>query len=440
MKKTLISTILATVVLSASLAGCSGDPQPAAKGSASAAHAAVSYSASSQSGATTMSANATSYSAGAQEMAEDAYYDVAFEYNPDLDEMSQDQMERDVSSKEYNQTGISGADTKVDLKKEMLVYRCSIALDTLEFEQTVAALKMKIAEYHGFLENEKLSDGSYSNGRYVIDENSKDYLYTATIRVPSSYYESFVSSTEGLGILRSKNSSVDNVATQYGTLKNQLEIYEAQYDRYMKQYENTEDENIALKIQGELRGLAVTISDIKTQMSMMENDVAYSYVSIKIHKVTEKEVVEEVEEEEEEEDTFSTRVSKAAKESWNDFTGFLEKVLMFFILNWWILIIVLIAAVVLFIIIKLLIKRSKKKHEQKIAEEKARIEERRRLREAEGSSGIINHYHAAKMKGSHGPAASSAKTEKPKEEKSEPAPETEETASETPKEEKSDEK
>ena len=188
---------------------------------------------------------------------------------------------------------VAAVDTKqADAQKQMLIYRANVRLDTTEFDQTVAELKAKISEYHGFLENEYQSDGTDYYGRYVLDEKDKDYTYTATIRIPSEYFDSFLSNCEGLGYLRSKSSSVDNVSTRYGTLKNELEIYEAEYDRYMKQYEETEDEQVALSIQRELRNLSITISDIKTSMSSIESDVAYSYVTITIHSVT----VEELEE------------------------------------------------------------------------------------------------------------------------------------------------
>ena len=251
-------------------------------------------------------------------------------------------------------------DVKADASKEMLVYRCTMSIDTLNFEESLTALKTKIAEFHGFIERETQSDGNNGNGRYIIDEEDKDYYYTATIRIPSAYYESFVSATEGIGTLRSKNSSVDNVATRYGTLKNDLEIYEAEYDRYMKQYNETQDEAIALEIQRELRNLAVTISDIKTQMSMLESDVAYSYVTVTVHKVSEKEIKKEKEAPKEDDD-FGTRVSKKAKESWNSFLGFLESILMFFISGWWAFLLAAIIFLILFFVIKSKVKKAKAK-------------------------------------------------------------------------------
>lgn len=297
---------------------------------------------------------------------EEMYGDIAYEttvanYKNNLS-MDYADVESEAADEMYQRADPAapsdGQDVNVDASKEMLVYRCTMSIDTLNFEESLTALKTKIAEFHGFIERETQSDGNNGNGRYIIDEEDKDYYYTATIRIPSAYYESFVSATEGIGTLRSKNSSVDNVATRYGTLKNDLEIYEAEYDRYMKQYNETKDEAIALEIQRELRNLSITISDIKTQMSMLESDVAYSYVTVTVHKVTEKEIKKEKEALKEDDD-FGTRISKKAKESWNNFLGFLESILMFFISGWWAFLLAAIIFLILFFVIRRKVKKSK---------------------------------------------------------------------------------
>ena len=267
-------------------------------------------------------------------------------------------------------------DTQADASKEMLVFRCTMSIDTLNFEESMTALKTKIQEYHGFVERENQSDGNNGNGRYLLEEEDKDYYYTATIRIPSAYYESFVSATEGIGTLRSKNSSVDNVATRYGTLKNDLEIYEAEYQRYLKQYNETQDEAIALEIQRELRNLSITISDIKTQMSMLESDVAYSYITVTIHKVSEKAVKKE-KEEVKEEDSFGTRIGKKAKQSWKDFLGFLEGILMALVGAWWGISLFLIAFLIIFFFIRHKVKKSKAKADARRKELEMQQAERR---------------------------------------------------------------
>jgi len=401
MNKRVLPVLLATVISFSALAGCSSKSSSATKttrsgsGSASAAAGVSMYA--------TSGSNSNSYYEAESTVAADVVYDD-IDWSYESADEGYDALNEDISgqqgSKSTSGNG-SNADTKVDISKEMLVYRCSIALDTMEFEQTLTALKTKIQEYHGFIERENQTDGSRNQGRYALSEEEKDYYYTATIRIPSSYYESFVSATEGIGTLRSKSSSVDNVATRYGTLKNELEIYQAEYDRLMKQYESTQDEKIALQIQRELRELALSISDMKTEMSMLESDVAYSYVSITIHKVTQKEVKEQekVEQEVKEDDSFSTRLSKTASQSWGALVGFGQDIVLAIVAGWWIILLIAIIVLVLFLFIKHKVKKAKAKRaerkalqeEQALAEKKAQEERRLAAQKEQEEKRAENH-------------------------------------------------
>ncbi|MBR2751321.1 MAG: DUF4349 domain-containing protein [Lachnospiraceae bacterium] len=388
MKKKLVSSILAAFMITAMLSGCSSKAADTTRANKSVSMA------NAVAGDRSYLAEQTTFAADKEYFYEEENADdIDFAYETTAAMPAGNTPTESDSSAPVSETA-GNADTKVDISKEMLVYRCSMAMDTTDFEKALSLLKAKISEYHGFIEKENQTDGSFSSGRYLIEEDEKDYYYYATIRIPSAYYESFVSSTEGIGILRSKNSSVDNVSTRYGTLKNELEIYEAEYQRYLKQYEETQDEKIALQVQSELRRMALTISDLKTEMSMLESDVAYSYVSVTIHKVTQRQLDEEkkrkeeeqkrleeeqkrLEEEQkkkEEEEKFSNRVSNAAKESWEEFLAFMEGILLFFILNWWTLLILLIVAAVIFFIIRHQVKKAKKKAAVRNEEQQKRQE------------------------------------------------------------------
>ena len=300
---------------------------------------------------------------------------------------------------------LSNSGTKADISKEMLVYRCNITIDTLDFEGAVSTLKQKVKEYRGLIEYEYQSDGVGESGQYVVNEEDKDYTYSATIRIPSEYYDSFTSSAEGLGILRSKNSSVDNVTTVYGTLKSELEIYEADYARYLEKYEETEDDAIALSIEKELRTLALTIADIKTQMSTIEGDVAYSYITISIHKVCEEEIVVEPEPEPVD-DSFSARFKETAKESWESFLEFVQGIILFLVRSWWVLLIIGIIVFVIVFSIKRANKKRRIRNERYVAEREERERQRKALIEAEKQK---------KVEGE-----TKAQDDKPKEEASDP--------------------
>lgn len=251
-----------------------------------------------------------------------------------------------------------------DIPNEMLIYRCWLSIDTLDFQSSVQSFKSMVSFYGGFVENENMSDGAYFGGYYYLDEEEKTYTYSATVRIPSENYNSFVSESGSLGDIRSQNAYVENVSQRYGTLASELEIYEAEYDRYLEQLANTEDDYLAMDIQNELTDLAITIADIKTSMSLIESDVQYSYITIDIREV--EELVEEEEVvEEEEEDTFLTRLKATFNDSWSHFSQFLENILFGLIYSFWYIIIIAVVAVVIVCIVKSSVKKRKKKAEKK---------------------------------------------------------------------------
>ena len=235
--------------------------------------------------------------------------------------------------------------------REMLVYRGVLKIDTLDFQAAVKEFKTTVKNKGGFVQDETYSDNSYSGGYYVVEDSKKHNVYTATVRVPSSEYENIMESSSNLGDVRERESDATNVTQEYGTCKAQLEIYEAEYARYLKLLEEAKDDSYALEIENQLFEIQMNIATLKSQITNLENDVAYSYIQITINEV------EEYKEEVEEEDSFGERFKKTCVKSGKKFLSALEDILFFVVMN--IFTIIFIAVIV--IVIWLLIRRSIKK-------------------------------------------------------------------------------
>lgn len=247
------------------------------------------------------------------------------------------------------------------ISKEMLVYRGELRVDTLDFNTSVSNFKALINEKGGFIESESYTDNYSGNSYYAIDEASKHNLYTATVRVPSNAYDAVMNSATNLGDVRSRNSNVSNVTQQYSTYQSQLEIYETEYSRYLKLLENATDDEYALMIENELFDIQIQIANLKSGITNIENDVAYSYINITIKEVS------EYEEEPEKTDTFFDRFKNTCKDSWNGFLEAMEEFLFWIVMN---IYGIIVFAVIVFIVWRLLRKiRVKKGGKRKKAEE-----------------------------------------------------------------------
>lgn len=239
-----------------------------------------------------------------------------------------------------------------DAQDKILVYEGSVSIDTLEFEEAVRAFKKTIEDHGGFLEEEQ----SYGKGGGYEADSFYDSMdprtFTATARIPSDRYQDFMEKTEGLGKVTESNSKVTNMTRQYGTLKAELEIYEAEYQRYLKMFEEVSDDNAMISIQEKLTELSLDIARTKSEMSVIDTDAAYSTVHVSIYEVAEYK---------EEHEGFFDRLGAVIVESWEGMLAFFEAILFFFILHWYKL---LLLFLIVFLIVKL-VRRYEKKNKQK---------------------------------------------------------------------------
>ncbi|MGN0600281.1 MAG: DUF4349 domain-containing protein [Oscillospiraceae bacterium] len=236
------------------------------------------------------------------------------------------------------------------IKKEMLVYTCNMTVDVLEFDDAVAKFKESLDSYGGFVESENFTDGG-SDGRWYYADMEKWRTYSATVRVPSADYESFCSNAASLGDLRSRNSSVQNVSSEYYDLSTTLEIYEAKEERYIALLAGITEDAYAVSVERELTDLQVEIAKIKTRMNDIKTDVAYSFVNIKINEVKEY-TAEPIKT-----DTFMQRLMNTLSDTGSGFLDFLEDLLFLIIAMFPYLVLI---GIIVFIVIAI-VKKSKKK-------------------------------------------------------------------------------
>lgn len=265
----------------------------------------------------------------------------------------------DSASEEYGaQNNEENSSLAADsIQKEMLVYSCYMEVDTLDFDESLNSFKNTLDTYGGFVETENFNDGG-GGGRWYYENEEKWQSYSATVRVPSSNYDEFCNSAGGLGDLRSKTSTVENLSQEYSDLSTTLEIYEAKEQRYIDLLADITEDEYAVAIEKELTEIQIQIANIKTRMNRISTDVAYSYVYFTLNEVKEY-VAEPVRT-----DTFFDRLGNTFSDAGRGFLEFLEGLLFFLIYTvpYFILI-----GIVVFVIIKITKKQRAKKRAKKQA-------------------------------------------------------------------------
>lgn len=272
--------------------------------------------------------------------------DAAFSYDAGAgfsttESIAEDSYDMTGSSVEESEAEGSGSgDTlktgKIDTSK--LVYRGSINVETLDFDDSVDRFNEAVKAFDGFVENMNVYDSN--GGGYYYEENREHrYNLSALVRIPSDKYDAFMNGAESFGNVTSTSSSVENISQRYSTAETTRDIYRTKFDRYLKMLAQAESVEDMIEIERELTNIEVNLAQYNTDLSVMDTDVAYSYVDVYIQEVVKYEKVYD-------DSTFFSRLKDTIGDSWDNFLGFLEGVLFWLILYWWYIVIIIIIVVI----------------------------------------------------------------------------------------------
>lgn len=213
------------------------------------------------------------------------------------------------------------------LLEEKLVYRCNLAIETLDYAGTIKSIKEAISKYGGIIQSENETDSSYD--WYYADYHKtqgtmRNYI---EVRVPTANYDSFVSALDGIGKITSKSTSIDNISQQYYDTTTQIEALKIQEKNLLEMLEQCSTIEEMITVQDRLTSVQYDINRLQTNKRYMDVDVAYSYVNISIDEVMEF----RIDEEPVKTNTFMDRLVNTVKSTYSGFLMFLEMILFLII-------------------------------------------------------------------------------------------------------------
>ena len=250
---------------------------------------------------------------------------------------------------------------------EKLVYTCSMDMETTEYEKTMASIRELIQKYNAIIGYESYSD-SASNWYYSNYEKRSGTLSAyLVIRVPSKSYRDFLSGMEGYGKITRSEQNVENITRKYSETQTTIRSLETQENRLLEMMENAETIEEMLAIEDRLSEVQNELQLLKNRLSEMDTDVAYSTINLNIREVIEYTVdpdpVHTL--------TFGDRLKNTLRNSWNNFTGFLEGFLFFLIEALPILLVIGGISVGIMFIIMGIVKSAKKRNARRAAKANA---------------------------------------------------------------------
>jgi len=214
-------------------------------------------------------------------------------------------------------------DVKAEKKAEKLVYRCSLDIETTEYKETMESIQKVIQKYSGIIDSQNESDND--NGWYEIDHEKTRGTMTCNIivRVPSKDFNSFLNSMEGKGKMTNKSLNVENISRTYYDTEATIESLKIQEKRLLDMMKDADNVQDMIHIEDRLTEVQSELNSYKTQLSIMDTDVAYSTITINVNEVLEyKEPAPG-----KKTNKFSQRLINTITESWEHFLSVLEELL-----------------------------------------------------------------------------------------------------------------
>ena len=275
----------------------------------------------------------------------------------------------DTSSETDNKTDNNDRASNIILAEDKLVYRCTVDIETLDFDESYSALQDIMSEYNCIVESEDFGDDSVSyfyTNYYSSDKYISGKTDTIVIRVPSDNYKKFVNDYGKLGNIVSKNQTVENITQKYYDTTSQVNGLKEQMSRLESMLEQATEIEDMIIINKEITDLQSQINSLTTQIITMDTDVAYSYVTLTL-----KEVVEYTDMESPvKTNTFIDRLKNQCIDTWKGFLQFLEN-LVFAIIG---LIPAIVILGVVYIVIRLTCKNKIKAWKEKRKQQKETID------------------------------------------------------------------
>lgn len=159
-----------------------------------------------------------------------------------------------------------------------LITTINVTLETENFDEMMAALKTKLAEVGGYVENEYTYNGS------TYDAENVRYS-SVTVRVPEDKTEAFVGDVTGTGNLVSKTTNTQDVTLNYVDTEGKKEMYLAEEKSLLELLEKAETVEDISYLVSRLSEVRYNIETMESTLRTYDDLVDYATINFDIQEV-----------------------------------------------------------------------------------------------------------------------------------------------------------
>ena len=211
---------------------------------------------------------------------------------------------------------------------QKLIRTAQMHLETTTFEETVRSLGELTEQMGGYYETSSV--GKRSNGRWA------EY----TVRVPAEKYQAFLDQAGTLCHETWRDTQQQDISERYYDTQGRLKTQQIKLERLQELLSQAEAMEDIITIESAISETEQMIDDLSGTLRHYDGQVDYATVSISLSEVYKLSNVEEVP------DSFFSRMGKAFRGGWSDFTDGLENFAVALAYGWmWVLILAAVGVV-----------------------------------------------------------------------------------------------
>lgn len=159
-----------------------------------------------------------------------------------------------------------------------LIRRCSIDLQTTEFDAAVSALYELVDSHGGYFENSSVHGGGYYNANA---RRSGEYV----VRVPAERYGAFRSSVGDLGYITFINESTEDIGEQYYDTEARLKTLRTKQERLLMLLEKAETMEDIITLESALGDVEYEIERHSSTLNRYDGLVSFATFNINLNEV-----------------------------------------------------------------------------------------------------------------------------------------------------------
>ena len=215
-----------------------------------------------------------------------------------------------------------------------IIYTASIRLQSTEFDSSLSAIEDLVNSCGAYFESKNISN---SSGSY----RSADM----TVRVPVAHYNEFLSQIDGTATVTSIHQSAEDVSESYYDIESRLATAKTKLKRLQELLAEAENMEDIITLEDSISDTEWVIDELQGTLNNYDSRVQYSTVTMTLSEVYK---VQEVQAPA----TFGDKISSSFKDGLAGFAEAMGNLLLWFAASWtWLLFILAIIAVIVVIIV-----------------------------------------------------------------------------------------